>query len=47
MGASIKQPPGSKRAKKDELLLRDTSLSRSTANSAAMERMAESHSIIA
>jgi hypothetical protein len=44
MGASLKQPSGSKRAKK-ELLLRDMSLTGSTAaaaNTAAMEMMAES-----
>jgi hypothetical protein len=34
MGASLKRPPGSKKAKK-ELLLRDTSLSGSTAAGAA------------
>jgi hypothetical protein len=36
MGASLKQPPGSKRAK-IQLLFRDTSLSGSTTNSAAIE----------
>jgi hypothetical protein len=46
MGVSFKQPPGSKRAKK-ELLLRDTSLYGSNANSEAMERMADSHRSIA
>jgi hypothetical protein len=46
MGASLKQPPGSKKAKK-ELLLKDTSLSASTANSAAMDRIAQSHNSIA
>jgi hypothetical protein len=47
MGAPSKQPPGSETANK-ELHLRDMSLSRPTsASSAAMERIAESHSIIA
>jgi hypothetical protein len=46
MGASLKRPPGSKRAKK-ELLLRDTSLSASTANSAAIKGLARSHNNIA
>jgi hypothetical protein len=43
MGASLKQPPGSKKAMK-ELLFRDTSLSGSTVAPVAMETMAESHS---
>jgi hypothetical protein len=46
MGASLKRPPGSKKAKK-ELLFRDSSLSGSTAASVAMETMAESHSAMA
>jgi hypothetical protein len=46
MGASLKRPPGSKKAKK-ELLFRDSSLSGSTAASVAMETMAESHSVLA
>jgi hypothetical protein len=46
MGASLKRPPGSKKAKK-ELLFRDSSLSGSTAASVAMETMAESHSVMA
>jgi hypothetical protein len=45
MGASLKRPPGSKKAKK-ELLFRDSSLSGSTAASVAMETMAESHSAL-
>jgi hypothetical protein len=45
MGASLKRPPGSKKAKK-ELLLRDTSLSGSTAASVAMETIAQSHSAL-
>jgi hypothetical protein len=47
IGASLKCPSGSKRAKK-ELLLRDTSLSGvSSTNTTAMERMADSHNSIA
>jgi hypothetical protein len=47
MGASLKRPPGSKKAKK-ELLLRDSSLSGSTAASTAvMGRIADSHNRIA
>jgi hypothetical protein len=42
MGASLKRPPGLKKAKK-ELLFRDTSLSGSMVATAAMETMAESH----
>jgi hypothetical protein len=45
MGASLKRPPGSKKAKK-ELLFRDTSLSGSTVASVAMETMAQSHSAL-
>jgi hypothetical protein len=45
MGASLKPPPGSKKAKK-ELLFRDSSLSGSTVASVAMETMAESHSAL-
>jgi hypothetical protein len=45
MGASLKRPPGSKKAKK-ELLFRDSSLSGSTAASVAMKMMAESHSAL-
>jgi hypothetical protein len=46
MGASLKRPPGSKKAKK-ELLLRDTSLSGSTeASTAVMGRIADSHNRI-
>jgi hypothetical protein len=47
MGASLKRLPGSKQAKK-ELLLRDTSLSGSTAAGAVvMGRIADSHNRIA
>jgi hypothetical protein len=46
MGASLKRPPGSKKAKK-EFLFRDSSLSGSTAVSVARETMAESHSVLA
>jgi hypothetical protein len=46
MGASLKRPPGSKKAKK-ELLFRDSSLSGSTVASVAMETMAASHSALA
>jgi hypothetical protein len=47
IGASLKRPPGFKRAKK-ELLLKDTSLSGSTAaTTAVMQRIAESHNRIA
>jgi hypothetical protein len=45
MGASLKRPPGSKKAKK-ELLFRDTSLSGSTVASVAMEMMAQSHGVL-
>jgi hypothetical protein len=45
MGASLKRPPGSKKAKK-ELLFRDSSLSGSTVASVAMETMVESHSAL-
>jgi hypothetical protein len=45
MGASLKRPPGSKKAKK-ELLFRDSSFSGSTAAFVAMETMAESHSAL-
>jgi hypothetical protein len=45
IGASLKRPPGSKKAKK-ELLFRDSSLSGSTVASVAMETMAESHSAL-
>jgi hypothetical protein len=45
MGASLKRPPESKKAKK-ELLFRDTSLSGSTVASVAMETMAQSHSAL-
>jgi hypothetical protein len=47
MGASLKRPPGSKKAKK-ELRLRDTSLSGSTAAGAlVMGRISDSHNRIA
>jgi hypothetical protein len=46
MGASLKRPPGSKKAKK-ELLLRDTSLSGSTQLVQQMGRIADSHNRIA
>jgi hypothetical protein len=47
MGASLKQPPGSSKRAKKELLLKDIRLSGSTATSAAMEMTAESHSMMA
>ncbi len=47
LGASLKRPPGSKKAKKG-LLFRDTILSGSTvASTAVMQRIAESHNRIA
>jgi hypothetical protein len=46
MGASLKRPPGSKKAKK-ELLLRDTSLFGSKTNAEAIEGLARSHKSIA
>jgi hypothetical protein len=46
MGASLKRPPGSKRAKK-KLLLRDLSSSGSSSTSTTMEMMAESQSVMA
>jgi hypothetical protein len=46
MGAALKRPPGSKKAKK-ELLLSGTSLSASTANAEAIQGLARSHKSIA
>jgi hypothetical protein len=46
MGASLKRPPGSKKAKK-EMLLRDTSLSGSNTNAEAIQGLARSHKSMA